>query len=152
MYKKKLTVSSERRDMGLYEVPLSVFFVGFWDRDYVSQLSCVRYYVFVKSSFKHTREECESQEGLCVLGPWSKPHTHSPPTPPQAKHIHMSHTPPTPLTTLISSTSPVLDKRLNYVSTCTTHTRPHRNHTSHRPHTSIAGTLSQHTHRQHKQQ
>ena len=31
-------------------------FVGFWDRDYVSQLPCVRYYVFVKSSFKHTRE------------------------------------------------------------------------------------------------
>ena len=35
---------------------------GFWDRDYVSQLPCVRYYVFVKSSFKHARE------GLCVLG------------------------------------------------------------------------------------
>ena len=38
---------------------------------------------------------------------------HSPPsspTPPRAKHMHMSHTPPTPLTTLISSTSPVLDK------------------------------------------
>ena len=33
--------------MGLYKVPLSVF-VGFWDRDYVSQLPCVRYYVFVK--------------------------------------------------------------------------------------------------------
>ena len=41
--------------MGLYKVPLSVSF-GFWDRDYVSQLPCVRYYVFVKSSFKHTRE------------------------------------------------------------------------------------------------
>ena len=37
-------------------------FVGFWDMDYVSQLPCVRYYVFVKSSFKHTREEFESQE------------------------------------------------------------------------------------------
>ena len=39
--------------------------------------------------------------------------THSPPTPPtppRAKHIHMSHTPPTPLTTLISCTSPALDK------------------------------------------
>ena len=36
-------------------------FVGFWDRDYVSQLPCVRYYVFVWSSFKHTREECESK-------------------------------------------------------------------------------------------
>ena len=29
--------------------------------DYVSQLPYVRYYVFVKSSFKHTREECESK-------------------------------------------------------------------------------------------
>ena len=45
----------------LYEVPLSCVFVGFWDRDYVSQLPCVRYYVFVKNSFKHTREECESK-------------------------------------------------------------------------------------------
>ena len=45
--------------MGLYEVPLSVS--GFRNRDYVSQLPCVRYYVFVKSSFKHTREECESK-------------------------------------------------------------------------------------------
>ena len=44
--------------MGLYEAP---FFVGFWDRDYVSQLPCVMYYIFVKSSFKHTREECESK-------------------------------------------------------------------------------------------
>ena len=34
-------------------------FVGFWDMD--SQLPCVRYYVVVKSSFKHTREECESK-------------------------------------------------------------------------------------------
>ena len=33
--------------MGLYEVPLSVSLVGFWDRDYVSQLPCMRYYVFV---------------------------------------------------------------------------------------------------------
>ena len=48
---------TERRNIVLYEVPLSVF----GDRDYVSQLPCVRYYVFVKSSFKHTREECESK-------------------------------------------------------------------------------------------
>ena len=32
---------TERRDMGLYEVPLSMSFVGFWDGDYVSQLPCV---------------------------------------------------------------------------------------------------------------
>ena len=41
--------------------PLSVSLLGFWDRDYVSQLPCVRNYVCVKSSFKHTREECESK-------------------------------------------------------------------------------------------
>ena len=41
--------------------PLVCVFVGFWDKDYVSQFPCVRYYVFVKSSFKHTREECESK-------------------------------------------------------------------------------------------
>ena len=32
-----------------------------WDRDYVSQLPRVRYYVFVQSRFQHTREECESK-------------------------------------------------------------------------------------------
>ena len=35
--------------------------VGFWNRDYASQLPYVRYYVVVKSSFKHAREECESK-------------------------------------------------------------------------------------------
>ena len=59
---------TERRDMGLYEVPLSVSFVGFWVRDYVSQLPYVCYYVGVKSSFPHAREECESKECLRVLG------------------------------------------------------------------------------------
>ena len=54
---------TERRGMGLYEEPLSVSLLGFfiWDREYVSQLPCVRYSIFVKSSFKHTREECESK-------------------------------------------------------------------------------------------
>ena len=46
---------TERRDMGLHEVPLSVF-VGLWDGDYVSQLPYVWYYVVVKSSW-----ECESK-------------------------------------------------------------------------------------------
>ena len=36
-------------------------FVGFWDGDYVSQLPYVWYYVGVKSSFQHAREECESK-------------------------------------------------------------------------------------------
>ena len=31
----------------MYDVPVSMSLLGFWDRDYVSQLPCVRYYVFV---------------------------------------------------------------------------------------------------------
>ena len=41
-------------------------FLGFWDGDNVSQIPYVWYYVGVKSSFQHAREEV--QEGLCVLG------------------------------------------------------------------------------------
>ena len=49
--------------------------------------------------------------GLVMPKPNSLIHLpHSPPTSPRAKHIHMSHTPLTPPTTLITSTSPVLDK------------------------------------------
>ena len=47
--------------MGLYEVPLSISLFGFgMGRDY-SQLPYVWYYVGVKSSFQHAREECESK-------------------------------------------------------------------------------------------
>ena len=35
--------------------------VGFWDGDYVNQITYVWYYVVVKSSFKHARKECESK-------------------------------------------------------------------------------------------
>ena len=65
MYGRRLFSSvfaiTERRDMGLYAVPLSVF-VGFWDGDDVSQLPYVWYYVGVKSSFQHAREECQSKK------------------------------------------------------------------------------------------
>ena len=37
--------------------------------DCVSQLTCVRYYVFVKSIFKPTREECESKRAYVFLVP-----------------------------------------------------------------------------------
>ena len=47
--------------MGLYEVPLSMSLLGFWDGDYVSQLPYVWYYVVVKSGFQYAREECESK-------------------------------------------------------------------------------------------
>ena len=47
--------------MVLYEVPLSVSLLGLGIGTMIPQLPCVRYYVLVKSSFKHTREECESK-------------------------------------------------------------------------------------------
>ena len=52
---------TERRDMGLHEVPLSMSLLAFWDGEYVTQLPYVWYYVAVKSSFQHAREECESK-------------------------------------------------------------------------------------------
>ena len=42
--------------MGLYEVPLSVSLLGFGIGTMLAN-----FHVFVKSSFKHTREECESK-------------------------------------------------------------------------------------------
>ena len=39
---------------------------GFWDGDYVSQLSYVWYYVGVKSNFQYAREECESKRAYVL--------------------------------------------------------------------------------------
>ena len=49
--------------MGLYDVPLSMCLLGYgiWDMDYGNQPPYVWYYVGVKSSFLHAREECESK-------------------------------------------------------------------------------------------
>ena len=51
--------------MVMYEVSLSMsllcFGLGTMLADYVSQLPYVWYYVGVKSSFQHDREECESK-------------------------------------------------------------------------------------------
>ena len=41
--------------MGLYEIPLTMSLLGFWDGDYVHQLP----YVW-RAVFKHARDECES--------------------------------------------------------------------------------------------
>ena len=88
----------------------------------------------------------------------SHPLTPSPPTPPRAKHIHISHTPPTPLipcTTHIPSMSAALSTILepHIQTTCpafTTTTPPPSPH-QHCRHTHTL-THSQHTHMQHKQQ
>ena len=45
----------------MYEVILSMSLLGFGIGDYVSQLPNVWYYVCVKISFQHAREECESK-------------------------------------------------------------------------------------------
>ena len=70
MYGRRLFSSvfaiTKRRDMGLYEVSLSMSLLGFGMGDYVSQLPCVLYYVVVKSSFKHGREECESKRAYVL--------------------------------------------------------------------------------------
>ena len=56
---------NERRDMGLYAVPLSVF-VGICDGGYVRQLPYVWYY----EQFSTCSWGMRVQEGLCVLGAW----------------------------------------------------------------------------------
>ena len=56
-----MSAITERRDMGLYEMPLSVSLLGFGIGTMLANFLCGRYYVFVKSSFEHTREECESK-------------------------------------------------------------------------------------------
>ena len=50
---------TEWRDMGLYDVPLSIYLL--WDGDYVSQLPYVWYYGVVKSSLKNASKKCESK-------------------------------------------------------------------------------------------
>ena len=82
-----------------------------------------------QSNHRHTSNTPPVPIGLVKPKPNSLIHSPpSPPTPPPAKHIHMSHTPPTPLTTLISSTSPVLDKtpepRVPLIHALTTTTPP----------------------------
>ena len=47
--------------MDLYEVPFSMSLFGLGMRTILANFHYVRYYVFVKSGFKHTREECESK-------------------------------------------------------------------------------------------
>ena len=46
----------------MYEMPLCMSLLGFGMGDYVSHLPYVWYYVSVKSSFQHAREECESKK------------------------------------------------------------------------------------------
>ena len=47
--------------MDLYEAPLSMCLLGFWMGTILANFQYVWYYVGVKSSFQHAREECESK-------------------------------------------------------------------------------------------
>ena len=47
--------------MGLYEVPLSVSLLGFGIGTMLANFHVWGIMFFVKSSFKYTREECESK-------------------------------------------------------------------------------------------
>ena len=53
-----MSAITERRDMGMYEVPLSM--LGFGMGNMLANFH-VWYYVGVKSSFQHAREKCESK-------------------------------------------------------------------------------------------
>ena len=53
---------TERRDMGLYEVPLFVSLLGFGIGTMLASFHVVRYYVFVKSSLLNILvRNCESK-------------------------------------------------------------------------------------------
>ena len=82
----QVSAFTERRDMGLFEVPLSMSLLGFGMGDYVSQLPCVWYYVGVKSSFQHASPRgpiyfrclifnlsgpCELLFLLCFIASWT---------------------------------------------------------------------------------
>ena len=54
-----MSAITERKDMGLYEVPLSMSLLGFGMGSMFSNFHMWGYYVVVKSSFKHACEECE---------------------------------------------------------------------------------------------
>ena len=51
--------------MGLYEVPLSVSLLGFWDRDYVSQLPCVRYYTLLRAVLNILVRNASPRGSMC---------------------------------------------------------------------------------------
>ena len=55
---------TKRRDMGMYEVPLSVF-IGFWDGDYASQRPYVWYYVGVRAFFNMLVRNASPSVPMC---------------------------------------------------------------------------------------
>ena len=58
----------EMRDMGLFEVPLSMSLLGFGMGTMLANFYIhVWYCVGVKISFQHAREKCDSKR-VCVLG------------------------------------------------------------------------------------
>ena len=61
-----MSAFTERRDMGLYDVPLSMSFGGGGGGDYVSQLPYLWYYVLLTTSF-HMLVRNASPRGSAVV-------------------------------------------------------------------------------------
>ena len=57
---------TERKNIGLFEVPLSVSLLGFGIGTMLANFYMCEVLYF-KSSFKHTREECESKRAYVFL-------------------------------------------------------------------------------------
>ena len=60
-YVRKVSAITERRDMGLYEVPLSMSLLGFGMRTMLANFHMCGIMLVLRSSFQHAREECESK-------------------------------------------------------------------------------------------
>ena len=52
---------TEMRDMGIYDVPLSMSLLGFGMRTMLANFHMSGIMLLLKSRFKHAREECESK-------------------------------------------------------------------------------------------
>ena len=56
-----MSAITERRDMGMYEVPLSMSLLSFGMVTMLANFHNVWYYGGIKSRFLNAREECESK-------------------------------------------------------------------------------------------
>ena len=53
---------TERRDMGLYEVPLSMYLLGFGMGTMLANFHICGIMLVLRAVFQHAREECESKK------------------------------------------------------------------------------------------
>ena len=60
-----MSAITERRDMGLYERPLSVSLLDFGIWTMLANFPCVRYYVFIKSSLNILVRNVSQRGPMC---------------------------------------------------------------------------------------